>query len=115
MKVSFPEHLHYVRGDAIKMKQKNVYYPHILFNYFKKSKREAEAQRKICSACGNDAITERVCQKWFTTFLSGDFNINDILRCGRPTKVDSSDVKEMVKANSSRTIRGISTSLNIPT
>lgn len=110
MKVSFPGHLHYVQGNGRKKCVLSSYFVQL----FKKSKREAEAQRKICSACGNDAIIERVCQKWFTTFLSGYFNINDTVRCGRPTKVDSSYVKEMVKTNPSRTIRGISTSLNIP-
>ncbi|EFN83120.1 hypothetical protein EAI_10359, partial [Harpegnathos saltator] len=45
------------------MEINNVHYRHILLYYFKKGKRAADAHKKICRAYGDDALTERVCQK----------------------------------------------------
>jgi len=69
------------------MEEKNVHFRHILLFYFKKGKRAAEAHRKICKIYGNDALTVRICQKWFAKFRSGDFDVSDAPRSGRPTEL----------------------------
>ena len=42
---------------------------HIMLYYFKKGKNTAETQRKICAVCGEGAVTDRACQRWFVKFL----------------------------------------------
>lgn len=95
------------------MEINNVHYRHILLYYFKKGKRAADAHKKICRVYGDDALTERVCQKWYAKFRSGNFDVNDAPRSGRPTEITSSDVKAIIEVNPSTTVREIATTLNI--
>ena len=37
--------------------------------YFEKGKNATEMQKKICAVCGEGAVTDRTCQKWFVNFL----------------------------------------------
>ena len=39
------------------------------FYYFKKGKNATEMQKKICAVYREDAVTDRMCQKWFAKFL----------------------------------------------
>ena len=43
--------------------------------YFKKAKNTAEMQKGICAVCGEGAVTDQMCQKWFVKFL-GTINIS---------------------------------------
>lgn len=95
------------------MEVNKEHYRHILLYYFKKGKRAAEAHKKICRVCGDDALTERVCQKWFAKFRSGDFDINDAPRSGRPTRIDSDDIKVIIDKDPCQSVREIATALNI--
>lgn len=90
-----------------------VHYRHILLYYFKKGKRAADTHKKICRVYGDDALTERVCQKWYAKFRSGDFDVNDAPRSGRPTKINSSNVKAIIEVNPSQSVREIATTLSI--
>ena len=38
---------------------------HIMLYYFKKGKIITETQKKMCAVCGEGAVTDRTCQKWF--------------------------------------------------
>ena len=37
--------------------------------YFEKGKNATEMQKKICAVCGEGAVTDRACQRWFVKFL----------------------------------------------
>ena len=37
--------------------------------YFNKSKNATETQKKIGAVCGEGAVTDQTCQKWFAKFL----------------------------------------------
>ena len=37
--------------------------------YFKKGKNTTETQKKICAVCGEGAVIDPMCQKWFSKFL----------------------------------------------
>ena len=45
-------------------------FQHTMLYYFKKGKNETEMQKKTCAVCGEVAVTDRMCQKWFARFLS---------------------------------------------
>lgn len=97
----------------MKMDTKNVNYYNSLLYYFNKCKQPAEDQRKICNEYRNDAVTERVRQRWFSKCCSGFFNINDAPRSCRSTESGSSDVKATVDANPYQNMREIAMALNI--
>jgi len=68
---------------------------------------------KICAVCGKDAVKERVCQKWFPKFRSGNFSIQDAPRLGRPVEIDQDKVKTLIDTNKRYTTREIADVLQI--
>ena len=47
---------------------------HIMLYYFKKGKDATEMKKKkICAVCGEGAVTDQTCQKWFAKFRDGHF------------------------------------------
>ena len=41
-----------------------------MFYYFKKGKKyNSNAKKKFCAVCGEGAVTDWTCQKWFMKFL----------------------------------------------
>ena len=40
-----------------------------MFYYFKKSKNATETHKMIGTVCGEGAVTDRTCEKWFAKFL----------------------------------------------
>lgn len=59
------------------------------------------------------ALQERQCQRWFTKFRAGDFDLNDAPRSGRPTEVDDDKIKALIESNPRYTTREIVETLNI--
>ena len=56
--------------------------------YFRKGKNVTQTRKKICAVYGEDAISNRMCQKWFAKFHSGEMNIEDAPRSSRPVTTD---------------------------
>ena len=52
---------------------------HIMLYYFKKGKTATETQKRISAVCGEGAVTDQTCQKWFVKFRAGDFSLDDAL------------------------------------
>ena len=63
---------------------------HILIFYFRKGKNATQAHRKLYGVYGDECLSERQCQNWFPRFRSGNFDVKDESRRGRPIveKVD---------------------------
>ena len=55
------------------MKENTQHFQHIMLYYFKKGKITTEKQKWICAVCGECAVTDQMCQKWFVKFCAGDF------------------------------------------
>ena len=69
------------------MEIQECHFHHILLFYFRKA---AQAQRKLCGVFGDECSSERQCQNRFARFHSGNFDVKDEPRPGRPIveKVD---------------------------
>ncbi|MDD9350656.1 hypothetical protein, partial [Mumia sp.] len=67
--------------------------------YFRKGKNARQACDKLRKVYGENVLQERQCQRWFKKFRDGDFDIHDAPRSGRPTEVDSDELKALVGAN----------------
>ncbi|EZA53745.1 Histone-lysine N-methyltransferase SETMAR, partial [Ooceraea biroi] len=62
---------------------------------------------------GEDALKLRQCQNWVTKFQSGDFNVKDAPRSGRPIEIDDDKIKALIDSNRRLTTREIAENLNI--
>lgn len=89
------------------------HFRHILLFYFRKGKNAVQARKKLCAVYGEECLTERQCQRWFARFRSGDFDLEDTPRSGRPTEVDDDKIKAMIETNRRSTTREIAEKLGI--
>ena len=56
----------------LKMEGNKKHFQHIIPYYFKKGKNTNEMQKKDCVMCGEGAVADRMCQKWFSKFCAGN-------------------------------------------
>ena len=63
--------------------------------------------------CGEDAVTDRMCQKWFAKFCAGDFSLDGTPSSGRPVEVDSYQIKALIENNQHFTMWEIANILKI--
>ena len=64
-----------------------------------KSKSTTEMQKKMCSVCGEGAVTEQTCQKWFAKYCTGDFSLDNASGSGRPAEADSNQTEKLIENN----------------
>ncbi|EZA49217.1 Histone-lysine N-methyltransferase SETMAR [Ooceraea biroi] len=95
------------------MENQKEHFRHILFCYFRKGKNAVQAHKKLSDVYGEDALKLRQCQNWFTKFRSGDFNVKDAPRSGRPIEIDDDKLKALIDSNRRLTTREIAENLNI--
>ena len=62
---------------------------------------------------GVKSLTERQCQSRFAHFGSGDVDLKDAPRSGRPTEVDGIKIKAMIENNRRSMTQEITEKLNI--
>ena len=71
----------------LKMEENMQHFWHIMLYYFKKGKNATETPKKICAVCGEGAVTDRACQRWFAKFRAGGFLLD-----GAPCLDDQSEL-----------------------
>lgn len=98
---------------CLNMEENKEHFRHILLFYFRRGKKAAEAGREICTVYGTDAINEKTCQKWFQRFRSGDFNLEDAPRSGRPITIDDDQILSLVQKDRQLTTQEIADTLEI--
>ena len=72
---------------------------HRILYEFKKGSKASQAARNIRSVYKNEVPSIRTCQRWFKQFESGNFNLEDSLRSGRPSSVPLKVLKAVVEEN----------------
>ena len=72
-----------------------------------------QARKKLYDVYCENSLTERQCRNWFARFRSGDFDLKDALRSGRPTEVDDDKIKAIIENNRRSTTREIAEKLNM--
>ena len=88
-------------------------FSHIMFYFFKKSKNTTEMQKKICAVCGEGAVTDRTCQKWFVKFHTEDFLLDNAPGLGRPVEVDYDQMETLTENNQRCTMWEVANILKI--
>ncbi|XP_035734903.1 histone-lysine N-methyltransferase SETMAR-like [Vespa mandarinia] len=71
------------------------------------------ATKNICDVYPS-VLDVRKCQRWFSKFRSGNFDLSDTYRSGRPTTLDNDMLRAEVEANPCQIIEELSNTLNQP-
>jgi len=81
----------------LKMKKNNEKLRYILQYYYDKGKNAAQACEKICAVYGEGALSKSAARKWFARFRSGNFDVKDEPRSGRPVTEKVDEILEKVQ------------------
>lgn len=71
-----------------------------------------EACRNLLKVFGEGTVSDRTCRRWFEKFESGDFDLSDKPRSGRPSLIDDDVVKTMLEQDPFLTTSEIAERLN---
>ena len=86
---------------------------HIMLYYFKKGKNATEMQKKMCAVCGEGAVMDGMCEKWFAKFHAGDFSLDNAPWPDRSVEVDSDQIETLIENNQCYTMWEIADILKI--
>ncbi|GFU81136.1 histone-lysine N-methyltransferase SETMAR [Trichonephila clavipes] len=89
------------------------HFRHTLLFYYRKGKNAVQARKKSTNVYGEGVLTVRQCKNWFAKFRSGNFDVEDAPRSGRPVEADIDAIKALVDANRRITTREIGLRLNL--
>ncbi|GFW89364.1 histone-lysine N-methyltransferase SETMAR [Trichonephila clavipes] len=95
------------------MESDKQYFRHILLFYYRKGKNAVQARKKLTDVYGESVLTVRQCQNWFAKFRSGNFDVEDAPRSGRPVEADKDAIKALFETNRRITTREIGLRLNL--
>ena len=60
--------------------------------HYDKGKNAAQACEKICAIYGEDTLSKLAARKWFARFRTGNFDVKDEPRSGRPITEKSDEI-----------------------
>ena len=60
-----------------------------------------------------DALNVRVCQKWFAMFRSGDFDLEDKERSGRPQELETDNLEELLEEDPRQSTQELAEQLGV--
>ena len=95
------------------MEIREDHFRHILLFYFRKGKNAAQAHRKSRGVDVDKCLRERQCQNWFARFRSGNFDVKDEPRPGRPIVEKVDEIRYKIEVDRHISSRDIATELNI--
>lgn len=86
---------------------------HIMLYEFRKGKTVGAATKDIREVYLDRAPALRTVKKWFAKFRSGDFNLEDQPRSGRPSELDDDVLRTLVANNSRISTEEVASELNV--
>jgi [histone H3]-lysine36 N-dimethyltransferase SETMAR len=86
---------------------------HILLFCFKKGQKCAKTLKKVCAVYGEMALSISTVKRWFSRFRSGNFDIKDESRSGRPITKEIDEILKLIHEDRHISTRHIAKELNI--
>ncbi len=86
---------------------------HCMLYEFRRGTKATVATSNIREVYG-DVMSVRKCQYWFNKFWSGDLDLTDAPRSGRPVALDNDVLRAEVKSDPRQTIQELAAKLNAP-
>lgn len=68
----------------------------IIFYEWKQQTETKIVVKKMCDLLGQDIVKRRTVQLWYNHFNSGNFDLEDKKRSGRPKSIDDEKLKELL-------------------
>ena len=88
----------------ISLKCETIVYPWRLYDKvycilyeFQQGRNATEAYRNLLKVFGESTVSDRTCRRWYEKFETGDFDLSDKPRSGRPSLIDDDVVKAMLE------------------
>ena len=80
---------------------------------FRRGNKATDAAKNICGAFGDQAVSVRVCQQWFSRFKNGDFDLNDKEHTGRPRETENDKIQALLDGDPRQSSRQLADKLGI--
>ncbi len=90
-----------------------IHIRHCMLYEFNLKKNATKATESICSAYGEEALDVRTCQYWFARFRTGDFDLNDKERTGRPVEANDALLEELLQEDPRRSTRELAFEMSV--
>ena len=78
---------------------------------FKAGLKAIDCHRRLCSAFGQGVVSYKTVTTWYTNFQSGNWNIEDEPRSGRPSEIDDQALLQLIEMDPRQSTRQMATSL----
>ena len=69
----------------------------LLLHEYRLGRTSTEAWNNICATMGEGVLSKRMVQHWFNKFIKGNFDLDDLPRCGRPVELDIDKLNELIE------------------
>jgi len=91
----------------------NEHLRHVLLFLFNQKKKAVECQRLLAEVYGEHGPSIKTCEKWLRQFKSGDFNLKDSDRSGRPKTFENADLQALLDEDDAQTEKQLAEALNV--
>jgi transposase len=76
---------------------------HVIYHVYFRGVTAAQAAQNINDVYGQGSTSEQTCQTWFKRFCSGEINLEDQPRSGRPSELEDDLLIDLLKEDNRQT------------
>lgn len=91
----------------------NEHLRHALLFLFNQNKKAVESHQLLLDVYGEHAPSLRTCETWFRKFKSGDFDVKDAERSGRPKSFEDAELQALLDEDDTQTQQQLAEQLNV--